>query len=90
MKISFCVLKKTVFGLICSPSLLNATVKLYLEKFLSVDSFQKFIKKLLLNLHVDDFNNSFDNIKDATKFYEVSKKYLAHGNFILYKWATNC
>ena len=82
--------KKVVFGLTCSPFLLNAAVKLHLEKVLSIDSFKKFIEKLLLNLHVDDFNNSFDNIKDVIKFYEVSKKYLTDANFILHKWATNC
>ena len=74
--------KRTVFGLTCSPFLLNATVKLHLEKFLSIDSFKIFIEKLLLNLYVDDLNNSFDNIKDAIEFYKVSKKCLADGNFI--------
>ena len=81
--------KRIVFGLTCSPFLLNATVKLHLEKFSLIDSFKKFIKKLLLNLYVDDLN-SFDNIKDATDFYKVKKNCLAGGNFILYKWATNC
>ena len=71
-----------VFGLTCSPFLLNATVKLHLEKFLSIDSFKKFIEKLLLNLYVDDLNNSFDNIKDAIEFYKVSKKCLADRNII--------
>ena len=65
--------KRIVFGLTCSPFLLNATVKLHLEKFSLIDSFKKFIKKLLLNLYVDDLN-SFDNIKDATDFYKVKKK----------------
>ena len=82
--------KRIVFGLTCSLFLLNATVKLHLEKFLSIDSFKIFIEKLLLNLYVDDLNNSFDNIKDAIEFYKVSKKCLADGNFILHKWATNC
>ena len=70
--------------------LLHATVKLNLKKFLSIDRFKKFIKKPLLNLYVDDLNDSFDNIKDAIHFYNVSKKCLADGNFIFHKWATNC
>ena len=77
--------KRIVFRLTCSPFLLNATVKLHLEKFLSIDSLKKFIEKLLLNLYVDDLHNSFDNIKDAIDFYKVSKKCLADGNFILHK-----
>ena len=82
--------KRIVFGLTCSQFLLNATVKLHLEKFLSIDSFKKFFKKLLLNLYVDNLNNTFDNIKDAIESYQVSKKCLADGSFILHKWATNC
>ena len=73
--------KRIVFGLTCSPFLLNATVKLHLEKFLSIESFKTFIKKLLLNLFVDDLSNSFDNIKDVINFY---------GNFILHKRKINC
>ena len=52
--------------------------------------FKTFIEKLLLNLYVDDLNNNFDIIKDVIEFYEVSKKCLVDGNFILHKWATNC
>ena len=73
--------KRIVFGLTCSPFLLNATVKLHLEKFLSIESFKTFIEKLLLNLSVDDLSNSSDNIKDVINFY---------GNFILHKWKINC
>ena len=74
--------KRIIFGLTWSPLLLNATKKLHLEKLLSIDSFKKFIEKLLLNLYVDDLNNSFDNIKDAIEFYKVSKKCLADRNII--------
>ena len=75
--------KRIVFGLTCSPFLLNATVKLHLEKCLSMNSFKKFIEKLLLNLYVDDLNNSFHNIKDAIEFYKVSKKFLVDRNFCI-------
>ena len=36
--------KRIVFGLTCSPTLLNSTVKCHLEKFLSVDSFKNLSK----------------------------------------------
>ena len=41
--------KRIVLRLTCSPYLLNATVKLHLEKFLPTDSFKKFIEKQLLS-----------------------------------------
>ena len=85
----FCV-KRIVFGLACSPFLLNVTVKLHLKKFLPIDSFKFFFEKLLLNPNVHDLNNSFDNMKGSTDFYKVSIKCLADGNFILHNWGTNC
>ena len=36
--------KRIVFGLTCSPTLLNSTVKRHLEKFLSIDSFKNLSK----------------------------------------------
>ena len=75
--------KRIVFGLTCSPFLLNANVKLHLEQCLPMNSFKKFIEKLLLNLYVDDLNNSFHNIKDAIEFYKVSKKFLVDRNFCI-------
>ena len=35
--------KRIVFELTCSPFSLNSTVKLHLEKFLSIDSFKKIL-----------------------------------------------
>ena len=32
------------------------------------------IEKLLLNLYVDNLNNSFNTLNDAIQFYEISKK----------------
>ena len=32
---------------------------------------------------------SFNNVEDSFKFYEVSKKCLAEASFKLHKWATN-
>ena len=38
---------------------------------------------------MDDLSNSFNNVEDSFKFYEVSKKCLAEASFKLHKWATN-
>ena len=64
-------------------------MKVHLEKFIPVESYSKFIQQLLLNLHVDDLSNSFNNVEDFFKFYEVSTKFLAEASFRLHKWVTN-
>ena len=64
-------------------------MKVCLEKFIPIKSYSKFIQQLLLNLYVDDLSNSFNNVEDSFKFYEVSKKCLAEASFQLHKWATN-
>ena len=40
-----------VFGLTCSPFLLNGTLKVHLEKFIPIESYSKFMQQLLLNLY---------------------------------------
>ena len=80
---------RVVSSVTCSPFLLNGTLKVHLEKFIPIESYPKFIQQLLLNLYVDDLSNSFNNVEDSFKFYEVSKKCLAEASFKLQKWATN-
>ena len=81
--------KRVVFGLNCSPFLLNATIKLHLSKYILVEIFIRVIEKLLLNFYVDDVKNSFNTLNDAIQFYEISKKCLVDENFYLHKWGTN-
>ena len=52
-------------------------------------NFTVIIKKLIMNLYVDDSANSFDNLQVAIEFYEKSKACLKDANFELRKWATN-
>ena len=78
-----------LFPVTCSPFLLNEALKVHLEKFIPIESYSKFIQQLLLNLYVDDLSNSFNNVEDSFKFYEVSRKCLAQASFKLHKWATN-
>ena len=81
--------KRVVFGLNCSSFLLNATIKLNLSKYILAENFVRIIEKLLLNLYVDDLNNSFNTLNDAIQFYEISKECSDDGNFYLHKWAMN-
>ena len=40
-------------------------------------------------LYVDDSTNSFDEVHQCLRFFEISKAFLAVANFNLQKWATN-
>ena len=79
---------RNVFSLTCSPFFLNETLKVHLKQFIPIENYSKFIQQLLLNLYVEDLSNSFNNVEDSFKFYEVSKKCLAEASFKLHKWAT--
>ena len=79
---------RAVFGLTSSPFFLNGTIKIHVSKC-SVPHYTDVVKKLLLNLYVDDSTNSFDTIETAIEFYEESKSCLKEANFELRKWATN-
>ena len=63
-------------------------MKVHLKQFIPIENYSEFIQQLLLNLYVDDLSNSFNNVEDLLKFYEVSKKCLAEASFKLHKWAT--
>ena len=52
-------------------------------------NFTEIIKKLIMNLCVDDSTNSFDKLQTAIEFYEKSKTCLKDANFEWRKWATN-
>ena len=43
-----------VYGLTSSPFLLNGTIKHHLEKYMLNPNFMEIIKKLIMNLYVDD------------------------------------
>ena len=80
---------RVVFELTLSPSLLNGTVKHPLEKYMLNPNFTEIIKKLMMNLYVDNSTNSFDSLQIAIEFYDKSKACLKDANFELRKWSTN-
>ena len=61
-----------MFGLTCSPFLLNATIRGHVEKHL-VEKTEKLLLQLLRDLYVDDTATSFNNLTKATNFYHLSK-----------------
>ena len=77
---------RVLFGLTCSPFLLNWTIKSHLLKYAQLTDIKKFVEKLLHNLYVDDSVNSFDKLNECLKFYKVSKSCLVDTGFYLQKW----
>ena len=63
---------RVVFGLTSSPFLLNGTIKIDVSKYLPMPHYTSIVKKLIINLYVDDSTNSFDNIETAMEFYGKS------------------
>ena len=68
---------------------LFVTTKHHLTKDLHLTEFQKIIKKLIINLYVDNFTNRFNRVLDAIQFCDQSKIVITDATFILRKWVTN-
>ena len=56
---------RLVFGLTCTPFLLNATLRHHLTKYINLEEIKLVIERLILNLYVNDFPTSFDELYDA-------------------------
>ena len=76
---------RVLFGLTCSQFLLNGTVKFHLLRYTQFTNIKEFVEKLLHNLYVNDFVNSFDKLIDCLKFYKFSKPCLSDAGFDLRK-----
>ena len=75
---------RVIFGLTCSPFLLNATIRAHVEKHL-VENTEKLLLHFLRDLYVDDSATSFNDLTKATEFYHLTKSILASGGFNLQK-----
>ena len=80
---------RVLFGLTCSPFILNGTINAHLEKFSDYANLKDFIYKFIRDLYVDDVSSSFDNIDNAYSFYKNASSILALAQFNLRKWDTN-
>ena len=63
-----------VFELTSSPFLLKGTIKHHLEKYMLNPNFTDIIKKLIMDLYVDDSTNSFHNLQITIEFQEEIKR----------------
>ena len=78
---------RVVFGVSCSPFLLNATVRYHLERFL--DRHETVVKRLRQSTYVDDIVTGADSIEEAFELYKQAKDIFQQGGFNLRKFVSS-
>ena len=76
-----------MFGVSCSPFLLNATLRYHLDKYGT--SHPETVNKLTASLYVDDVISGAKDEEEAYQLYLESKSILREGGFNLRKFVTN-
>ena len=78
---------RLVFGLVCSPFILNVTLRNHLSKYENTDP--SFVDTVVRALYVDDFASGKDSVKDGFELYRKLKSRFREGGFNMRKWASN-
>ena len=78
---------RVVFGVNCSPFLLNATLQYHLDTFAEIDP--KFVRIMKRSFYVDDLVTGDKTTQAASEMHDKAKERLALGGFKLRKWLTN-
>ena len=78
---------RVVFGVSCSPFLLNATLRHHVEKYRT--SHPELVNILTESTYVDDVIFGADTEAEAYELYRSSKEVMSHGQFNLRKFVTN-
>ena len=78
---------RLVFGLVCSPFILNVTLRNHLLKYENIDP--EFVHNVIRALYVDDFASGKNSVKDCFELYQKLKSRFSEGGFNMRKWASN-
>ena len=78
---------RLVFGLVCSPFILNVTLRNHLLKYENIDP--EFVHNVIRSLYVDDFASGKSSVKDCFELYRKLKTRFQEGGFNMRKWASN-
>ena len=78
---------RVVFGVNCSPFLLNATLQYHLDSFKKED--EEFVRKVKDNFYVDDPVTGEQTKDQALLLYKKASERLGNGGFKLRKWLSN-
>lgn len=85
-KLALYRLTRVVFGVNCSPFLLNASISHHIGSYLDDPAF---IERFLSSLYVDDFSGSADTTPEAYQLFLNARQRMAEGRFNLRKWQSN-
>lgn len=69
-----------VFGLVCSPFILNVTLRTHLANYEDIDP--QFVSTVVRALYVDDFASGKDSVKDCFELYWKFKSRFREGGLI--------
>ena len=75
---------RVVFGVSCSPYLLNAMLKHHIQKY--AEMHPEICSKLIHSLYADDVNSGAHSVQEAKELYEKSKDIMKEGGFNLRKF----
>lgn len=78
---------RVLFGLTCSPFLLNGTIRHHLSQYISTH--KEFVLKFIEDLYVDDTTSGCASINEGKEFFHNASKILKEGAFELRKWKSN-
>ena len=78
---------RLVFGLVCSPFILNAVLRNHLTKYKTNDP--QFVFDVLKSLYVDDYASGGESVPECFNLYQKLKERFKEGVFNMRKWATN-
>ncbi len=78
---------RVVFGLTCSPAILNAVLHHHLTQYSTI--YPTFVTKVLKSLYLDDLASGSDNTESTLELAKKIKTRLAEGGFNMRKWLSN-
>jgi len=78
---------RVVFGVNCSPFLLNATLQYHLDTIAKIDL--EFVRIMKGSFFVDDLVTGYKTTQAACELQDKAKVRLTLGGFNLRKWLTN-
>jgi hypothetical protein len=78
---------RLVFGLVCSPFILNVVLRNHLTKYETSD--RQFVFDVLKSLYVDDYASGGESVSERFDLYQKLKKCFKDGGFNMRKWTTN-
>ena len=77
---------RAVFGVNCSPFLLNASISHHIQRYSDDPAF---VERFLSSLYVDDFSGGANMTPEAYQLFLNSRAWMAEGGFNLRKWQSN-